>query len=1348
MWHANRRIRGSTILAAVTLSLLAAVAVADECQDSECIGLADAPLLIAQGAEPNFFLTVANAMVRGPHFAPLSLNAGEEFDESLRLASSDVNRFYYDPTVEYLPPKYEDTELPDAVFTRACLSPFFYFDADNPAEVDFCPANCVLDLSTHYRAPFATASSVMLPADTDGDGVVDYGPFCTWWPADKAQSVVDPQRHYEIEIGLGLDPTDVDGYCDVLRGDTGVHYPKGSSPDAYPVECQATAHYYVFDPVAGDGFVPPASTDMPCDSDLENDACYRRVWVGSEEDIALGWYDNRADAETNFANWFSFYRNPMLATQTAVSRVAAGLSEKFRFGYQNLFSPGLDQGPDDDWGSGNLNPMPFTASARSVFFEWLFKKVYPMGSAFMASESTMRIGELLQTEAPYLVDPSAAKDELAGSPTYNPLHECRRNNQLLFADGPWFDFHVLRGGPPAGAPNSSNWDGAASPPYADSNVGGFADVAYYLWANDLLPDEANNLLPLTRTRVDRDGDGDIGDNPANDPATWQHLTNYVISLGQEGFLDYQGDSFPDAIFEENAWDGADWRIDIPNKHPDPGDFQHNPTAQKVLIDDLWHGAVNSRGAYYRADNVDELFEALVEVLDAVDVTGQSGAAAAASVTSGTLSTDSNVYLASFDSADWSGELTAFRISTGESDADCGGKPRGELCGEVWSAAALLDELGAANRKIATYDPGADPPTGIAFQFDSLSAAQKDLFWEDDELDELSGDKDYTNARARLAWLRGERTNEEPDGALRLRATVLGDIVNSAILAVGPPSRRYDDATYRTFVSNNANRTETVYVGANDGMLHAFNNDTGEESFAYVPSLILDRMSELTDPDYSHQFFVDGPLTEGDALLGGGWKTVLLGALGKGGQGLYALDITDPTPADETALAGKVLWETTDRDYPDLGYIYGRPAIARIPDPTDVADCTDRDATTECTSQWVAVVPNGYNNTCNDEVDPASNCPAPEEPIANCGDPDDPDTICSISTTGNAVLYLLDLATGTALLNGKMDTGEGLNEDPEYVAGTDDPADRRPNGLGPPTVVDSDGDLVADFAYAGDLFGNIWKFDFTDLGGVGNPMRLFTAEDANGKAQPITSAIAVTRHPTGKGVQVLFGTGRFLGAADVDDASVQTFYGIWDQGAALGDASTLRTAGSLLQQTFITPDDGDLIRDVTDGDGAAVSEARLTTDYAADWSRHKGWLLDLSAETGERVVARPEARDGRVVFVTLTPSGDPCTAGGTSWVNALDVKDGSRLKLSPFDFDLDGGFDTADLLTVTVGGSETTMVGSSIRLGQGGAQGVYSAPAALASQGGATYNYVATSGGELITLRESSALDWRTWCQIR
>jgi type IV pilus assembly protein PilY1 len=609
---------------------------------------------------------------------------------------------------------------------------------------------------------------------------------------------------------------------------------------------------------------------------------------------------------------------------------------------------------------------------------------------------------------------------------------------------------------------------------------------------------------------------------------------------------------------------------------------------------------------------DELKTAFNEIID------RNASASSASVNSGSISSESRVYQAIFNSNGWTGDLLAFQINT---DGTLSSTPE-------WSAAAKLPAHDSRN--IFTLSS-----TGTAVEFDWTGAIENDA-GRKLQLDPSTGSP---QAEAILNYLRGDGSNEQTTsgGVFRKRASKLGDIISSSPLFVGAPPFRYRDNlesdSYFEFRDDHADRTPVVYTGANDGMLHAFNakttsTDEGKELFAYVPGAVFKNLNQLARPTYTHRYYVDGAPNMGDAFFGGSWHTVLVGGLNKGGQGIYALDITDP----DTFGAGDVMWEFNDvgsgavgdTGDKDLGYTFSRPAIVRLNN-----------------NKWAAIFGNGYNNSENDGTGTAS-------------------------TTGNAALYIVDISDGTLIKKISVPGGDTVN----------------PNGLATVAPVDFNGDTNVDYVYAGDLLGNLWKFDLTGSSSSAwdvayksgtTPVPFYVAADSGGTRQPITSRPEVGRGPNGNGMVVLFGTGKFLeeSADKLATQTTQSFYGVYDpnSGTAATDAFTGRTA---LGAQTITAETTVTIA------GKSFS-LRVTSDGAPGT---RGWYMDLVSPSptgfqGERVVANPLLRNGRVIFTTLIPDTDPCGFGGDSWLMELDAITGKRLTESPFDLNRDGKFDASD-----------------------------------------------------------------------
>ena len=308
------------------------------------------------------------------------------------------------------------------------------------------------------------------------------------------------------------------------------------------------------------------------------------------------------------------------------------------------------------------------------------------------------------------------------------------------------------------------------------------------------------------------------------------------------------------------------------------------------------------------------------------------------------------------------------------------------------------------------------------------------------------------------------------------------------------------SNYAAFATGQAEKSEMIYVGANDGMLHAFRADTGDESFAFIPTAMRNNLNTLTAPDYGkkdgtpHRYYVDGTPVASDVYFGSAWHKVLIGSLGAGGRQVFALDVTNPA-------SPQLLWgfgaDTVAGTNLNMGNSLPQPTIARLNDPAGGK------------GKWVALVPGGYQGGNNS------------------------------SGGGGASLFVLDISNGSVLRRLDLDGGMTAAELTASLP--------LGNGLSRVTAVDNTRDGKVDVAYAGDLAGNMWRFDMSS-GDISawTVQKFFTAKDADGKRQAITAAPYVTKHPTGKGDLVIFATGRLLTASDKSNLQRQTVYGVWDR----------------------------------------------------------------------------------------------------------------------------------------------------------------------------------------------------------
>lgn len=719
----------------------------------------------------------------------------------------------------------------------------------------------------------------------------------------------------------------------------------------------------------------------------------------------------------------------------------------------------------------------------------------------------------------------------------------------------------------------------------------------------------------------------------------QHMVTFTVAFGVTGLLvDTDSDGWPNPTLNVNGNWGNPYNSD-PEK-----------------IDDLWHAAYNSQGVFVAAQSPQEVVNSIQDAL--ANIADRVGSSASVATNSGTLSAGSYLFQARFDSADWSGQLLAFGIN-----ADGSVDPVPD-----WNAGDVLDSQNYNTaREILTYNPDADvipggspEGQGVAFRWPANHKSPNALTGlTSTQINYLLGNAPYSAATvapseiaanqaygsALTNFLRGQRSNEGVGYGFRTRNTVLGDIVNSDPRYVGAPSFRYPESvapkSYAAFKTAYSARAPMVYVGANDGMLHGFAEANGSEGIAYVPNAVFENLPDLADTAYSHRYFADAGPTIVDAYLAtmddpasaadGLWRTVLASGIGGGGQAVFALDVTNPATFDEANAASLVLWEFDDADDADLGYTYGKPQIAKM-----------------ANGRWAAVFGNGYNNT---EADG------------------------NVSASGDAVLFIVDLETGDLIR--KLSTNAGT------VA--------TPNGLATPTLVDYNGDLQVDIIYAGDLLGNMWKFDVTnanpgqwdsDYTSEPNPRPLFTTE-AN---QAITTQPQVAFHPDGRdGFMVYFGTGQYLEIDDNDPLSqpTQAFYGIWDKNE---NSLTAFDSSDLVIQTIDNQYDEGFDTD-ENGSEDAFYALREMSDNDLDFDTAMGWKINLRPEAvegvanannfGERQVSNAVVRDGRVIFTTLIPSQQPCDFGGSSFVMQVNYRDGGALGFPAFDLNGDGVFDEVD-----------------------------------------------------------------------
>lgn len=568
--------------------------------------------------------------------------------------------------------------------------------------------------------------------------------------------------------------------------------------------------------------------------------------------------------------------------------------------------------------------------------------------------------------------------------------------------------------------------------------------------------------------------------------------------------------------------------------------------------------------YYAATDPRELQRSLRDAFS--HVAERLGSASAVAANSTRVGTDTVIYQALFNSDGWTGEIAAIPLTA---DGGLAEEPEWKTGANSFAA--------PQNRKIFTHNGSA----GVSFDWNALSDAQRTALVSEQT----------------VRWLRGEAI-----AGLR-EPVLLADIVNSDPVFAGSQNHRFHDLPeslggrtgnsdpYGDYLNDvKRERQEVLYVGANGGMMHAFNAQTGHEMFAYVPSMVYDQLENLTKLTYgmasnAHRYTVDGPLFVGDAYFTHNgvtkWRNILVGTLGAGGRGLFVLDVSDPSTFNEN----NVLFELTEEDIPEIGNITGRPIVAPTSDG------------------WKIFVGNGYN-----------------------------------SDNGQSSLIVVDLSdpkgNSTVVLSTDAVGSNGMAE-PELL----------PDGQGVITHAYA-GDLQGrlwKFDLTPAQPGN-WTVAF-------NGQPFFTARDPNGRVQPITAAPVLGRNAQkDNATMVYFGTGSYLTPADNQAGNtVQSFYALADTGIRITstDRSELMEKSIVSESTSGNGDlDGRSVRQISNNDNTEWwAGASVKRGWYMDL-QYNGVI------TGERVTSKAQLLYDKLLFPTLITSDHPCTMGGSGWLMEL------------------------------------------------------------------------------------------------
>ncbi len=801
-------------------------------------------------------------------------------------------------------------------------------------------------------------------------------------------------------------------------------------------------------------------------------------------EIKPGNFDSGYDAViNNFANWFSYYRKRHQAARAALSLAFADQNMKVRAGYFQI--------------NGRSNPVTMRRMSDAADRTALYNSFFGLNTN----------GGTPNKEAVKYMGEQFSRTYAEGT---SPVQlSCQKNYGMLFTDG----FSNVWDG--AGLGNVDGGDAVRFPaPLADSASNTMADIAAYYYKNSL-----GDSFPPADGRVAVDaGCSSANPDPRLDCQTVPHMNLYGVTLGAQGLI-YGSPGF-EAQTRDPYANAPTWPTQFYNRHPS-------------AVDDLWHATLNARGEFINASTSGTLVQAIRQVVAAVTAgASPSGGFALTGARIGSGSLTVEPFYEAINSTDWYGKLTARTVSANA------------VTGQIsyttaWEAGQELPAHADRNIHFGVNQAGVVPNV-LEFSTDGLATAgisslaplcANDLAPTACSATNLAA-LDVTFSQA-ISYLRGDTQLE--GGKLRDRSSVLGDIINSSPVVSSATDdygyRSYGtrlptgvSASYATYLKTKREAGKsTVYVGANDGMFHAFDGSSGEERFAYIPTTALGHLGNLlfprdADPNaaqrFDHRYYVDGQIAVSDVYDGSRWKTIAVAAAGAGGRSVFALDVTDPDDIE-------VLWEINNHVADDalnakIGYVLGKPVIV----PVRASNGNIR---------WKAIFGNGYN-----------------------------------SGAQQATLFVVDVVTGSAET---ITAAEASSSDaPGY------------NGLGNVLVIDrwtraADGsravgrDGFADTVYAGDQNGAIWKFDLAsgsvDLGGA----PLFVSRDSAGNRQPIMGGLEAAAGP-GTAAMIYWGTGSFSFERDAVSAGQQTFYAVVDRGVAITDGRT-----SMLEQTVGATEDG-------------------------------------------------------------------------------------------------------------------------------------------------------------------------------
>jgi Tfp pilus tip-associated adhesin PilY1 len=687
-------------------------------------------------------------------------------------------------------------------------------------------------------------------------------------------------------------------------------------------------------------------------------------------------------------------------------------------------------------------------------------------------------------------------------------------------------------------------------------------------------------------------------------------------------------------------------------------------------------AATGKGLPYLATNKDELMNVFRTIMNSV-----KGAVFFGSAPAATTSTDLGdmVVLASFNAGNWTGEIEAIAKDT----------TTGKWNASLWKASENMP----ATRNVWTVDSG-----------NNLTAYTTST---------LAGDN-YLCKK-------------------------IGDIVHSTPMVVAAPPFFYAFDNYSSFKRNlsvTSPREKMAYVGSNDGLLHAFSLETGQERWAFLPKSLQAKLNEAGngasyDPcssSYCHRYLLDGSPQVADVygVFGGAskWRTMLVVGQRGGGTAYTALDVTKGESFGAGADQAKYLWELTDAE---LGESWSEAAIERVSYPGGGTGAT----------AWGVFVSSGYSENDNTQYLKEGYLYGLEAATGTGLWSDGTTTITKIKVTpeagtlnfknlsgaapgtgvmvrgltsgayGAAVVSITNGATGSIVLSNVFNSSFVNNEqivwsgssaavDGAFSAST---ASQKNNALSSPVTGNFYApDHTEDCIYVGDLYGTMYRVDSIGKGQTPSASKLFKFNPypSGPDERPIRGKASIAYNEGSSGLWVYYGTGRYETAADKVNNQQQYFFGLKD--AATPRATPYSVADlTTLEARFTAATIGGKAMTLRTINGSNTSANPWAMKLFAGQS---GWGGSATSGGSERVFTKPLVVGGIVFFTTFIPDADICTGSGDTYVFALDYKTGMPPTSPVFDLNGDGKFTDAD--KVLINGSLVMPIGVYVGRGQGSA----------------------------------------------